>query len=179
MYRSLIIMQYVPIYVCISGHMALVGLGLEPLHASVCHELPDPMPVRMRRTWGLEIASDGCSWNFIDKRTTYMYFNHVGIYLPLAGGNVCKNHDLTMHVRRSPDESYSSALFRLHPVNRITIILKGIQRNKGYTTGVFIQFSEKKMSIKVNTLRNNECSLLNELLYVANAQLINVGMPII
>jgi len=58
-----------------------------------------------------------------------MYFNHVGIYLStLAGGNVCKNHDLTVHVRRSPDESYSSALFRLHPVNRIVDVLEGTKK---------------------------------------------------
>lgn len=47
----------------------------------------------------------------------YMYFNHVGYLSALAWGNVCKNHDLMMHVRRSSDESYSSARFRSHPVN--------------------------------------------------------------
>lgn len=48
LYNCFIIIQYVPI----SGHIALVGLGLEPLHASVRHELRYPMPVRMRRTGG-------------------------------------------------------------------------------------------------------------------------------
>jgi len=48
LYKCFIIIQYVPI----SGHIALIGLGLEPLHASVRHELRYPMPVRMQRTGG-------------------------------------------------------------------------------------------------------------------------------
>lgn len=58
LYKCFIIIQYVPI----SGHIALVGLGLEPLHASVRAAritLSNASP--NAKDWGLEIASDGCS----------------------------------------------------------------------------------------------------------------------
>jgi len=100
------------------------------------------------------------------RQTKYTYFNHVGIYYlsTLAGGNVCKNHDLTnndKHPLVSERVILKYPIFGLYPVNRITNVFED-GRSKGYTMSVFIQFSIEEKSIKVNIFRNNDCSFLNE-----------------
>jgi len=95
----------------------------------------------------------------------FMYFNHVGIYLHSPEEMFvkittwrCTSVGLRTNLTRAP---FSVCIPWI-----VSPTYLRVRRSKGNTTSVFIQFSEKKMLIKLSTFRNYDCSLLNESLYM-------------